>query len=164
MSNRLFGRVTKWAYSLLRAWARPVVHDILTNDQRVFGSADRVSVAETAEMVNTLFNTVSGRIEVGEFTFAGHNVCLLTGTHDYSKTDRDRMDSAPKEGRDIVIGRGVWIGSNSVILGPCRVGDNSVVAAGAIVTEDVPSGVIVGGIPAKVIKYLEPGTRESGTD
>lgn len=151
----ILSRGRQWLYRMLRDLVKPVVQDIMINDVQVFGTADRISIAATAEMVNTLFNTVSGRIEVGDYTFAGHNVSLLTGTHDYRKADRARMDSAPRQNRDIIVGRGVWIGSNAVIVGPCRIGNNSVIAAGAIVTDDVPANVIVAGVPAKIIRHLE---------
>lgn len=45
----------------------------------------------------------------------------------------------------------VFIGANSIILGPCKIGPNAIVAAGAVVNKDVPLGTIVGGVPAKII-------------
>lgn len=54
------------------------------------------------------------------------------------------------------IGNNCWIGSNVIILDGVQIGNNVIVAAGAIVTKDVPNNVIVGGIPAKIIKRLEP--------
>ena len=52
-----------------------------------------------------------------------------------------------------VIGNDVWIGSNSTILGGVRIGDGAVIGAGAVVTKDVPPYAVVGGVPAKIIKY-----------
>jgi len=57
--------------------------------------------------------------------------------------------------KPIVIGRGVFIGARAIILKGVSIGDRAVVAAGAVVTKDVPSLVIVGGNPAKIIKNLE---------
>ena len=107
-------------------------------------------------MVNTLFNTSSGYIEVGDYTFAGHNVIIITGTHQYSSLLEKRLTDIPRDGRDIIIGKGVWIGSNAVILGPSKIGDHVVIAASAVVVagSNIPSGAIVAGIPARVIKYL----------
>lgn len=56
--------------------------------------------------------------------------------------------------RPIVIEDGVWIGAGAIILGGATVKHHSIVAAGAVVTEDVPPYVIVAGVPAKVIKQL----------
>jgi len=55
---------------------------------------------------------------------------------------------------DIVLEDNVWIGANSTVLGDVTIGKNSVVAAGAVVTKDVPPNCIVGGVPAKIIKKL----------
>jgi acetyltransferase-like isoleucine patch superfamily enzyme len=107
-------------------------------------------------MNNTLFNTSSGSIYVDEYTFCGHNVCLITGTHDYKTFCEARMHNIPTEGRDIIIGKGVWIGTNVTILGPSRIGDHAVIAAGAVVTSgsDIPSKTIAAGIPAKPVKQV----------
>lgn len=53
---------------------------------------------------------------------------------------------------DIVVGNNVWIGSNAIILEGVKIGENSVVAAGAVVTKDVPENVVVAGVPAQVIR------------
>ena len=55
----------------------------------------------------------------------------------------------------IVLGKNVWVGSNSTILSGVTIGDNSVVAAGAVVTKDVPENTVVGGVPARFIKRIE---------
>jgi acetyltransferase-like isoleucine patch superfamily enzyme len=138
----------------LRIALRPVVLDIINNDIRVWGDRSRVRIARSAYMVNALFNVSSGTITVGEHTFAGHNVSLITGTHDYNLFLERRRVDIPRSGRDIEIGAGVWIGSNAVILGPCRVGDNAVIAAGAVVTGDVAPNTIVAGVPAKPIRNI----------
>lgn len=51
-------------------------------------------------------------------------------------------------------GKNVWVGSNSTILQGVTIGDNAVVGAGAVVTKDVPANVVVGGVPAKIIKKI----------
>jgi acetyltransferase-like isoleucine patch superfamily enzyme len=112
-------------------------------------------------MVNTLFNLSSGQISVGEHTFTGHNVSIITGTHDYQSLLADRLTDIPASGRDITIGQGVWIGSNAIILGPCTIGDHAVIAAGAVVTagSQIPSRAIVAGVPAKIVKQIDGPSR-----
>lgn len=103
-------------------------------------------------MINdALLNTVSGSITVGEHAFFGHEVALLTGTHDVSRTGHYRQLAVPTDGRDIIIETGAWIASRAIIVGPCRIGANAVVAPGAVVNADVPSGAIVAGIPARLV-------------
>ena len=55
----------------------------------------------------------------------------------------------------IHIGENVWIGSSVTITRGVTIGDNSVIAAGAVVTKDIPANVVAGGVPAKVIKPLK---------
>jgi acetyltransferase-like isoleucine patch superfamily enzyme len=117
----------------------------------VFGDRTRVRVDPTATVNDALFNSVSGAIEVGPHAFFGHGVSLLTGTHDASVTSPERAMAIPREGRDIVVGEGAWIASNATVLGPCTIGAYAVVAAGAVVVEDVPAYAVVGGVPARVV-------------
>jgi len=58
-----------------------------------------------------------------------------------------------RPGQDVVIGHDVWIGRNVVILRNVTIGDGAIIAAGAVVSKDVPPYAIVGGVPAKVIRY-----------
>jgi carbonic anhydrase/acetyltransferase-like protein (isoleucine patch superfamily) len=124
---------------------------------RYWGPDGRLTVAPTAVVNDALFNTVSGTITVGEHAFFGHGVALLTGTHDTSRVGRERQLAIPEAGRDIVVGPGAWIASRAIIVGPCRIGANAVVATGAVVDADVPPDTIVAGVPARLIGRLEEG-------
>jgi acetyltransferase-like isoleucine patch superfamily enzyme len=116
---------------------------------RVWGPDGRLEIAPTAHVNDALFNTESGTIAVGEHAFFGHGVAVLTGTHDVTATREARQRAVPTEGRDVEIGAGAWIGTRAIVLGPCRIGADAVVAAGAVVTRDVPEGATVAGVPAR---------------
>lgn len=88
-----------------------------------------------------------GGIFIGDGTLIGHNVVLATLNHAKSPMDRGTMIPAP-----IHIGKRVWIGSNATILPGVTIGDGAIVAAGAVVTKDVPENTIVSGVPAKVMR------------
>ncbi len=128
------------------ALTRPLVH----------GDRSRLRIAPTATVNNALFNLSSGTITVGQHSFFGHNVCVLTGTHDTSKFGEERKKAIPKEGRDVVIGEGVWLSSNVTVIGPCKIGDHAVVGACSLVQHDVDAYAVVAGVPAKEIKRLDP--------
>lgn len=115
----------------------------------LWGPAERVHLSAETCLCNTLFNTLSGEIFIDDYTFCGHNVSILTGTHNPSKINEERMDF-PIEGNDIHIGTGVWIGSNATILGPCTINDNAVVAAGSVVLPNtiIGDGELWAGVPA----------------
>ncbi len=129
----------------------------------VHGDRSRLHIAPTATVNNALFNLSAGEITIGEHAFFGHNVSVLTGTHDVKKFGAERQKATPKEGRDVVIGEGVWVASNATVLGPCTIGDHAVVGACSLVSEDVEPYAVVAGIPAKEIRRLEPpGSSEDG--
>ena len=121
----------------------------------IFGDPHRVEIDPSASIMNALFNTSSGNINIGKDVTFGHNVCLITGSHDYTKKGVDRQQTWVTTGNDIVVEEGAWIGSNVTVIGPCRIKENSVVAAGSVVIRDVETGTIVGGVPAKFIKQIE---------
>ena len=91
-----------------------------------------------------------GGIYISDGALIGHGVVLATLDHDLDPTKRQQLHPA-----SIRIGKGVWIGANATVCKGVTVGDNAVVAAGAVVVKDVPDNVIVGGVPAKVIKQIE---------
>lgn len=96
-----------------------------------------------------------GGIEIGDGTLIGHNVVLATINHDLNPKENRKNHYAP-----IKIGAHVWIGSNATILLGVTIGDYAVIAAGAVVTRDVPAMTIVGGVPAKVLKVVQEEKEE----
>ena len=90
-----------------------------------------------------------GGVYIGDGCQIGHNVVFATLNHGIAPEDRQNTYPAP-----IVLGRNVWVGSNSTILQGVTIGDNAIIAAGAVVTKDVPADTIVGGVPAKFIKNI----------
>jgi len=92
-----------------------------------------------------------GQIKIGDWCQIANNVIIATAGH--------RLDGKPYYGnvfyKDITIGNNVWIGSGAIILPGVIIGDNSVIAAGAVVSESVEANMVVGGIPAKVIRSLK---------
>jgi acetyltransferase-like isoleucine patch superfamily enzyme len=121
---------------------------------RIYGDRSRVHISPKAVVHSALINVSSGKVTIGDETFFGHNVSLITGTHNYYEYGENRMSDFPHEGNDIVIEEGVWIGTNATVLGPCRIGKHSVVGACSLVRESVEPYSVVAGIPAKVIKRL----------
>ena len=91
-----------------------------------------------------------GGIEIGDGALIGHNVVLATINHDLNPKENRKNHYAA-----IKIGAHVWIGSNATILPGVTIGDYAVVAAGAVVTQDVPAMTVVGGVPARVLKTIQ---------
>lgn len=90
-----------------------------------------------------------GGVSLGDGCQIGHNVVFATLNHGLAPEDRQTTYPAP-----ITLGKNVWVGSNSTILQGVTIGDNAVIAAGAVVTKAVPENTIVGGVPARIIRKI----------
>lgn len=145
-------RLARYVFGLFREEIAGMVDRRRLMHPLIFGDASRLSLAGNNELNNATINLMSGDISIGCETFFGFGVSLLTGTHDTNLRGEDRRTNWPKTGRNITIGDGVWIGSNATIIGPCIIGDDAVVAAGAVVTRDVPPATVVAGIPARFVR------------
>lgn len=88
-----------------------------------------------------------GGIRIGDDVMLGPGVRLISSGHPLDPELRRRQVTAAP----IVIGRNVWIGAGATVLQGVTIGDDSVVAAGAVVTSDVPAGVLVAGVPARIV-------------
>lgn len=89
-------------------------------------------------------------IEIGDGTLIGQQVVIATLNH--AQDPVSRADMFPKP---VKIGKNVWIGAHATILPGVTIGDNAIIAAGAVVTKDVEKNAVAGGVPAKKIKDIE---------
>ncbi|WP_257350752.1 maltose acetyltransferase domain-containing protein [Pseudalkalibacillus decolorationis] len=90
-------------------------------------------------------------VRFGDNCMLGPGVHIYTATHPLNAVERN---TGREYGKPVVIGNNVWIGGKAVITPGVRIGDDVVIASGAVVTKDVPANVVVGGNPAKIIKQL----------
>ena len=91
-------------------------------------------------------------LKIGDNVMMGPDVTILTHTHNIEQTDIPMGKQGMREA-EVIIGNDVWIGMRVIIMPGVKVGDGAVIGAGAVVTKDVPAFAIVGGVPAKIIKY-----------
>jgi acetyltransferase-like isoleucine patch superfamily enzyme len=103
---------------------------------------------------NCTLNDIGG-ITIGDEVFVGPRVSLITSGHPTDPALRRRQIVAAP----IAIERGVWLCTGATVLHGVTVGEDSVVAAGAVVTRDVPAGVVVGGVPARVLRPVMAADR-----
>lgn len=127
------------------------------------GSSGKVVLGNKVAVANTMFNVSSGSIHVGDYTVFGQNVMVITGRHRFENGQRAGLElvkttpawgggdiEVPESGYDISIGSGCWIASGAIISGGVVIGDHVIVAAGAVVTRDLPDHAIAAGVPARV--------------
>ena len=99
--------------------------------------------------INHSFTAMSiGGITLGDNVQIGPHVTIVTDNHDFQNRNILKCKS-------VNIGNNVWIGAGVSIMPGVTIGEKAVIAGGAVVTKDVPAGAIVGGNPARVIKYIE---------
>lgn len=91
-------------------------------------------------------------VRIGDYCMIGPNTLITTVGHPLSPAKRRRHMGIAEP---VIIGDDVWIGGNVTILPGVSIGNNVVVAAGAVVTKDVPDNCVVGGVPARIIKTIE---------
>ena len=101
--------------------------------------------------------TVIGPVTIGNHVNLAQGITVTALNHNFEDTNL-RIDEQGISTKPVTIGDDVWIGANAVILPGVTIGKHVVVAAGADVTKDVPDNCIVGGVPAKKIKDLNPQT------
>lgn len=100
-----------------------------------------------------LHNTIIGPVTIGNHVNLAQGITVTALNHNFSETGK-RIDEQGVSTASIIICDDVWIGANAVILPGVTIGAHCVVAAGAVVTKDVPDGCVVAGIPAKIIKRI----------
>lgn len=89
----------------------------------------------------------------------GHGVAFVTTVHEIGPS---RHRAGEHSSRPIGVGRGAWVGANATILPGVHIGDGAVVAAGAVVTRDVPRDTLVAGVPATVVRSLDAPAATNG--
>ena len=100
-----------------------------------------------------IHNTIIGPVTIGSHVNLAKGITVTALNHNFEDKNK-RIDEQGVSTKPVVIGDDVWIGANAVILPGVTIGKHAVVAAGAVVTTDVPENTVVGGVPAKVIKKL----------
>lgn len=180
--KRLVQRIVIVFYALLLKWFKhiEIKHDIFLNKATVLEGYNRIG---NLSIVNGTFigrgtymgmNNVFIRCKIGRFCSIADNIKVVAGTHPVCSfvsyhpaffsvlkqagfcfvTENKFKDyKVTPDNYYAEIGNDVWIGDGVTILGGCRIGDGACIAAGAVVTKDVEPYSIVGGVPAKHIKY-----------
>jgi len=100
-----------------------------------------------------IHNTIIGPVAIGSHVNLAQGITVTALNHNFGNTN-ERIDLQGVTTKQVVINDDVWIGANAVILPGVTIGRHAVVAAGAVVTTDVPENTVVGGVPAKIIKRL----------
>lgn len=116
-----------------------------------FGDGDDIHLAGDSGL--GLNARVQGPLFIGKHVMMGPDVIIYTRGHNTGRTDVPMAHQGDTAARRVVIEDDVWIGARVVILPGVTVGRGSILAAGAVVTQDVPPYAVVGGVPARVLSF-----------
>ena len=100
-----------------------------------------------------LHNTIIGPVTIGSHVNMAQGITVTALNHNFTDTEK-RIDEQGVSTSPVTIEDDIWIGANATILSGVKIGQHSVIAAGAVVTKDVPPHSLVAGVPAKVIKQI----------
>lgn len=146
-----------------------VVHSSVRMDTPPYRrfSLGRYSVVESFSCINNavgdviigdhtrvgLHNTIIGPVKIGNHVNLAQGITVTALNHNFADPDK-RIDEQGVSTTPVTIGDDIWIGANAAILPGVSIGDHSVVAAGAVVTKEVPPHSLVAGVPARIIKKI----------
>lgn len=116
-----------------------------------FGNGSRIRVGNNSAISDRTW--ILGEVTIGENVMMAPEVVILTYNHGFDRLDIPMIQQGVTEIKPVVIGNDVWIGARVMIMPGVRIGDHAILAAGAIITRDVPEWAIMGGNPAKVIRF-----------
>lgn len=151
VAGGLFGRIrAALAGGILEATGKGVN----VEKKAYFGNGRQITIGHNSGLgVNCLIN---GPLQIGNDVMMGPDVVILTQNHKFSDLQIPMRLQGHYPRKKVTIGDDVWIGIRAIILPGVTIGKGAIVAAGAVVTKDVPPYAIVGGNPARIIKYKTP--------
>ena len=140
----------KLRYWLVRKIIRLCGEAVIVKSRCYFGDGSRLSVGARSQLGQNA--RLNGTITIGEDVLMGPDVVIMATTHDFSRIDIPINQQRNPSDTPVLIGDDVWIGTRVIVLPGVRIGDHSVIAAGAVVTKSFPPYSVIAGVPAKVIK------------
>lgn len=138
-------------YILCKRIFKAVGHNVNIEHGAFFGKGEDIEIGDNSGIgINC---RVSGPLKIGKNVMMGPEVMIYTSNHVIEDINKPMITQGETEKKLVEIEDDVWIGSRAIILPGISIATGAVVAAGAVVTKDVPAYAIVGGNPAKIIKY-----------
>ncbi len=138
-------------YILVRSLARKCGKNVSIRPGVYLFNVERISLGDNVSIHPMCYIDASGGIEIGNDVSIAHGVTIMSTSHTYGRHDIPIKDQDVVE-KSVIINSNVWSGAKATILGGNVIGSGSIVAAGCVVTHNVESDVIVGGVPGKIIK------------
>jgi len=121
---------------------------------RIKGKPFDFKIGKGSHLKSNSFIECSGGVKIGDYFHTGSGLTIFSTNHNYESTNRIPYDEISLK-KPVIIKDFVWIGVNVTIVPGVTIGEGVIVAAGSVVTKNIPDFAVVGGNPAKVIKYRD---------
>lgn len=121
---------------------------------RITGRPLKFKIAATSHLKSNTFIECSGGVEIGKYFHTGRGLTIFSTNHNYKSKTKIPYDKIPIK-KPVIIKDFVWLGANVTIVPGVTIGEGVVVGSGSVITKNIPEYAIVGGNPAKVIKYRD---------
>ena len=148
------GKLARWIrFQICRPLFASCGKNVNVEHGAAFNSGRHIMIGDNSAVG---FNArIGGKVTIGRDVMMGHDCIIWTLNHAFDRMDIPMTEQGLQPEEPIIIGDDVWIGMRAIILPGVKVGSHAIIAAGAVVTKDVPEWAVVGGVPAKVIKTRE---------
>ena len=120
----------------------------------LLGDLKKFKIHSTGHLKSDTLIECSGGIQIGEYFHTGKGLTIFTTNHNYNSRISIPYDEISIE-KPVIIKNFVWLGANVTIVPGVTIGEGAVIGAGSVVTKDVPDCSVVGGNPAKILKYRD---------
>lgn len=148
-----------WVFAVIRRcrsfWGR-YIFDVCGKNVNIekganFGTGSGIKIGSNSGL--GIRCKVRGPLEIGDNVMMGPDVIIFTSNHETSRTDIPMRGQGATKSEKVIISSDVWIGARVIILPGVTIGRGVIIAAGAVITKDVPDFAVVGGVPARILKY-----------
>lgn len=156
-STEPLGRLAKsLRVSLCRPLFQKSAANITIEKGAYLGDGSKIAIDEGSGLGQNC--AIHGPVSIGKYVMMGPNVLILTQNHRFDRIDIPMALQGNTQHLPVIIEDDVWIGARCILLPGVRIGQGAILAAGSVVSHDVPPYSIVGGVPAKVIHWRIPSS------
>ena len=145
---RIFYAIRYW---LVKRIIKNCGKNVVVKSNCYFGNGTKLEVGDFSQLGQNA--RILGPVKIGSHVIMAPDVVIMAVTHDVSDLTKPMIDkSNPSIESKVEIGNNIWIGTRVIIMPGIKIGNNSIIGAGAVVTKSFPENSIIGGVPAKLIK------------